>query len=353
MALFVGGNADVNSKRKEVKRMAKMKMLVSISVALALLLALVPTAAFAATEGESAGDFTLGNVAPVVNSITPSADPMTPQYEWTTITVNVNDDNTLADVDEVEVQLFYDSAGTDPVAPGSADVQTCAILTWSRGSGFSIAPAATTWALDAGGCTPGDDGNTTDNWVFSFKVGSVATEPTGSGNWDIYAKATDAAAATGDAFERDAGMNWYGEVAVDLTTTTFSFGSVSLGVSQQPSSAVIATYIANGDYNQQIKTDSGAPDYAAKWVSASNEVTLRVSGTTPDAGEMVLQADDDDTPADAVQVVQAAYTTFDTGTITGESGNPETDNHLWLSLGASGIVADTYNGTVYYQILND
>ena len=32
------------------------------------------------------------------------------------------------------------------------------------------------------------------------------------------------------------------------------------------------------------------------------------------------------------------------------SGNAKSDNHLWLSLGGSESVADTYIGTIYYRI---
>jgi len=282
------------------------------------------------------------NPPPTVGTIAISPSSMTPQEQWTNITVPVTDNDTLADVNEVYVEVFYDSAGNDPTAPGTADVQTCAILTWTRDGPpvWDIAPASTTWELNAAGCSNGTDSLTTDNWVFSFKVGKVATQSPGSDDWDIYAKATDSASQTGDNYLRDVEMNWYGEITVE--TSTVSWGIVSPGCSNETSPVVNITYICNGNYNEQIKTSQN-------WTSASGNVTLNTTGS-PGAGEFSLKADDDDTLEGAVQVLSASYTTFDTGTQTTEAGNAENNNHLWLSLGNSGIVFDTYSGTLYFGI---
>ena len=101
------------------------------------------------------------------------------------------------------------------------------------------------------------------------------------------------------------------------------------------------TYICNGNYAEQIKTSQN-------WTSTSGNVTLNTTGS-PGTGEFSLLADDDDTIADAVQVLSASYTTFDTGTQTTEAGNVESNNHLWLSLGLD-IPIDTYSGTIYFGI---
>jgi len=280
--------------------------------------------------------------APTVGTIAISPSSMTPQEQWTNITVPVTDNDTLADVNEVNVTVFYDSAGNDPSAPGTANVQTCAILTWTRDGSpeWDIAPASTTWAINAAGCSNGTDSLTTDNWVFSFKVGKVATQSPGSDDWDIYAKATDSASQTGDNYLRDVEMNWYGEITVE--TSTVSWGIVGPGCSNETSPVMNITYICNGNYAEQIKTSQN-------WTSASGNVTLNTTGS-PGTGEFSLKADDDDTVTDAVQVLSASYTTFDTGTQTTEAGNAENNNHLWLSLGSSGITYDTYSGTLYFSI---
>jgi len=281
------------------------------------------------------------NSPPIVGTIAISPSSMTPQEQWTNITVPVTDNDTLADVNEVHVEVFYDSAGTDPSAPGTANVQTCAILTWTRGGSpvWSLAPASTTWAINAAGCSNGTDSLTTDNWVFSFKVGKVATHSPSTDDWDIYAKATDSISQTGDNYLRDVEMNWYGEITVE--TSTVSWGIVSPGCSNETSPVVNITYICNGNYDEQVKTSQN-------WTSASGNLTLNTTGS-PGAGEFSLKADDDATVEGAVQVLSASYTTFDTGTQTTESGNAENNNHLWLSLGL-GIPLDTYSGTLYFCI---
>jgi hypothetical protein len=281
------------------------------------------------------------NVAPTVGTITISPSSMTPQEQWTNITVPVTDSDTLADVNEVYVEVFYDSAGNDPTAPGTADVQTCAILIWTRDGSpeWDIAPASTTWQINTGGCSNASDTLTTGNWVFSFKVGKVATHSPGTDDWDIYAKATDSASQTGDNYLRDVEMNWYGEITVE--TSNISWGTVTPGCSNNISPVVNITYICNGNYNEQVKTSQN-------WTSALGNVTLNTTGN-PGTGEFSLKADDDDTIEGAVQVLSAEYTTFDTGTQTTESGNLENNNHLWLSLGI-GIPVDTYSGTLYFGI---
>jgi hypothetical protein len=280
------------------------------------------------------------NVAPTVGTIAISPSSMTPQEQWTNITVPVTDGDTLADVNEVHVEVFYDSAGNDPSAPGTADVQTCAILTWTRGgSPWDISPASTTWQINTGGCSNASDTLTTGNWVFSFKVGKVATHSPGSDDWDIYAKATDSISQTGDNYLRDVEMNWYGEITVE--TSDISWGTVSPGCSNETSPVMNITYTCNGNYSEQIKTSQN-------WTSASGNATLNTTGS-PGTGEFSLKADDDATLVDAVQVLSASYTTFDTGTQTTESGNAENNNHLWLSLGLD-IPVDTYSGTIYFGI---
>lgn len=285
---------------------------------------------------------------PSIGTITVSPDPMTPQYEWTTITVpvTVTDPDHLSDVYVIQVTVFYDSAGDDPAAPSTANVQTCAILTWTRfGIPWAIDPGTgTAWDINEAGCTKGDDESFSGNWVFSFKVGSVATESTGSGNWDIYAKATDHAAVTGNGELRDIGMNWYGEVTVN--TGAVDWGSVALGsdFAANEQTGISVTYIANGAYDENVAAESS-------WTGASGNATLDVTGTCTNANEFSLKADDTATLASAVLVTASpAYVTLDdTGVQTTEAGDIETTNTLWLKV-ASTFAADTYSGTIYYQI---
>ena len=75
-----------------------------------------------------------------------------------------------------------------------------------------------------------------------------------------------------------------------------------------------------------------------------------VASETPGSGEFALKGDDDLTLADAA-LVSTSYTTFGTGTQTGESGTTEANNGVWLKTGSSGITGGvSYDGTIYYAI---
>ena len=338
--------------------MIRARTLISIAVALALVLALMPTVALAAEEGTSTGSFTLGNALPTVNTValwdteaTPAAaTAMDPQVEYND-KVNVTDTNTLDTLQTVTVTIFYDANGTYDAGdvPGDGNVQIAAILTWTNAepNTWTIdgVSGGGSWSIVSGNCVePTLTPDTTGTFEFHFIPGKVATETDATSKWHIYAEAADSA-GTGDNYQDNRTMNWYGEVT--NVTGAVSFGSVALGSTNTVSTtAVSAKYIANGAYDEQVKASS-------PWVgqTSATELTLDTTGS-PGAAEFSLKADDDDTVADAVQVLSASYTAIDeTGTITAEAGDT-VDNYLWLSLGASGIPAEEYQGTIYYLIAN-
>lgn len=144
-------------------------------------------------------------------------------------------------------------------------------------------------------------------------------------------------------------MNWYGELAI--SEATIAFGSVALGVVDDPSPNFVLTNIANGDYQLLLKASATWTGGTSSW-----DLSLDTGDENPGDAELALEADDDGTEADA-QLVTDAYLLYtghatDTGP-TIEAGATVDTNTLWLSLGSTGIVADDYTGTVYYQILND
>jgi len=293
--------------------------------------------------GVVGGSFTAKNKLPTVNALV--APDMTPQAEWTTITVTVEDKNKIIDVQEVHVEVFYDSVPSDPVAPGAANVQTCGILTWDRGTGWSIAPGATTWAINAGGCSKPLDTVSSGDWVFSFKVGKVATESPGADNWDAYAKARDNVGwGTTDLYDRDQEMFWYGEVTA--ITTDVGFGDVDPGtgfgdnVNEQ--TGISINYISNGAYDEQVKS-------SATWAGATYTATFDQTGACANADEFSLKAEDSDSYGTAAQVTLAGATIDDTGTQTTEAGDTVATNTLWLRL-ADVFHGDTYTGTITYII---
>jgi len=207
---------------------------------------------------------------------------MDPQVEYA-VKVTVTDADTLNDVNEVKITIFYDSAGNDPVVPGTSNTQTCAIITWTKGSGWTIDPSAsTTWVLVTASCKTPTMTATTGDWWAHFKPAKVATMSGAADDWDIYAKATDAAAGSGELYARDYEMNWYGEITVN--TASVDWGTVALGSDfvDNEQTDISITYIANGTYNKQVKASS-------PWVAPPDQVTLNEAGN-PGDGEFSLKA---------------------------------------------------------------
>jgi hypothetical protein len=283
---------------------------------------------------------------PTVNSVTLTDTSMSPQMEYTA-SVNVSHGGGKAGLDTLVLKVYYDSNGgtpTDAEAEGqTADTQNCAILTWTESSDtFAIEPSSsTTWSL--GTCSspaslPGD-------FTFVFTPGKVASQTTGSAVWQIWAKATDDVSQTDTGYDdTPPAMNWYGEVTVD--TPSVDWGTVDLGsvFSDNPQTDISVTYICNGTYDQQVKSDGS-------WSGSGVSITLDAAGI-PGVKEFSMKADDTAVLGSAV-LVSTSYVTIDSGSQTGEAGNVESTYTLWLKLGASGIPAVTYNGTIYYQIVPD
>jgi hypothetical protein len=332
--------------------MKNLKTLLSVAAALMLLLSLAVPVAFA-DEDTVDGSFTAANVLPDVTALevysdaglTSTASNLNPYVEYY-VKVTAGDLNTIDDIDEIEAQLFYDSAGNDPNAPGSADTQTCAILTWDKdgGSEWTIsAGAGTTWALTEGDCVkPSDMTASSDYWVFAVTIGKVATESPGSDDWDVYAKATDAG-GNDEMYTVDKEMMWYGEIMAN--TTTANFGSVTPGTGFTDGinevDDISMNYIANGDYDQKVKS-------AASWSGTTYTANFDDSGTCDDDQEFSLMAYDEDTFGSAVQVDTTGVSIDATGTQTAEAGNTVAANALWMKVGDFQI--DTYSGNVTYII---
>ena len=333
--------------------MKKTNVTMSVIVIVLLLATALPGVVLAAVEGTSTGSFTASNATPSVTSVAlwttgggaAATDTMTPLVQYN-VKVAVTDNNTLDDLSTVTVYLYHDADGTYDTGdrPGTGNTQTCAILTWTNGGGWSIDPdASTTWAIVSGSCTAPTLTNSSGTYEFNFTPGKVSTETPGAGEWHIYAVADDGT-ATGDSYQEDRELNWYGEIT--SLTATVSFGTVALGCTSSISGTVSATYIANGAYDEQVKS-------GATWTGQSTAATLSLctSGTSPAAAEFAMTTDDDGTEAGAELVLSASYTSIDeAGTQTGEAGDTAGNNHLWLYLGSSNIPAEEYQGTVYYQI---
>jgi hypothetical protein len=286
----------------------------------------------------------IGSEYPIVVSPT----TLTPQEQWTTITVPVQHGEGLSHIDYVEVKLFYDSAGNDPDESGfSADVHNCAVLSWTRSGWWgiwAIEPAGTTWALDTSwwGCSKPSDYSTQGDWVFVLQIGKVATYSGGAADWDIYAEAVDDYALTGSDYLRDIEMNWYGEVSSSTVTVTWSDIIPGSGFGDSTKQTdITVTYISNGPYYQKI---SASPT----WTGGSYNAALDTGGT-PGSMEFSLKADDVDNLGSAVLVTAYPVSiSIYSGTQTSESGDEVSTNTIWLALGA--IMQNTYTGTIYYMV---
>ena len=333
----------------------KLIKIMGILVSLALVFLLAPVAW--AAEDSVSGSFTPTNVLPTVTTLeiysdnicTSVADSLTPQVYYF-IKVTAGDGNTIDDIDQIDVQVFYDPTDADPVAPGVADTQNCSIFTWDKDGGGSEwtvdAGAPTTWTILTANCTkPAVMTNATGDWVFVMTVGKVATESVGAANWDMYAESIDGS-GTGNTSTRDKEVLWYGEIS---TSASADFGGVDNGSgfadNTNEVSGVSVVYISNGAYDQQVKSD-------ATWDGASFTADFDDSGACAVAQEFSLMAYISDTFGSAVQVDLAGVSIDATGTITDETGNTEANNTLWLRIAVT-FSNDTYSGNIIYIITDN
>jgi hypothetical protein len=257
------------------------------------------------------------NSAPTIGTValyTTSGDPldppsMSPQVEYN-IKVPMTDDDTLDDLVDIVVTLYYDADGTysESEVPTAGNNQRSAILTWTNGGSpaWTIETGSnTSWTIETASCVEPTLSNTTGTFEFHFKPGKVATRTTGDAKWHIYVIATDSVSNTDTGTKTGLTMNWYGEI--DVNTATVSWGEVSPGLefadsSPSRQSDISVTYISNGAYNQQVKS-------SATWTDGgSNTATLNTDGT-PGANEFSLKADNDNT-LDGSILVTGSYATF-------------------------------------------
>jgi len=336
--------------------MKGLRKSLAVIAAAAMLLALVPAVVLAG-EDTLTGTFSV-NDPPSVTSVTLTPTAMTPQTEYS-VTVAVSDADDLSDLTTVVLKVYYDTDTTTNETEydgKTADTQTCAIITLTVATDtFTVDPTGggTTWVLGTGKAfTTGEKKATTGDCIFDFTPGKVATETTGSDNWQLAAKATDSASQTGWNYDTTPGatMAWYGEVAIDASAA-IDFGLVNPGmvfadctpqaVYDAGWTPIGVQYISNGDYDEKVKTDS-------TWGASS---ALAEDGVTDVAEEFALKADDDATLADA-QVVDSTGVVIDTPNgQTVEAGDVVDSNNLWLQL-ADTFTAGSYSGNITYIIAN-
>jgi len=302
-----------------------------------------------------ADETALGRPQPDITAVEIYSDPgctqpassLTPQTTYyARVDIRMRMGNQLSHLREVRVTIFYDSAGTNPPPPPMGNPQTCAILLcnidktplWDIDAG-----SPTSWQILPDQCQQPDLTKKTGSWIFAFKPGKVATASP-PGNWDVCAKATTKLGEWDELCIRDKAMNWYGEII--LFPALLDWGEVAPGTrfeNTPPNPRILtATYIANGSYGVDIKSDD--------WSSGTATAYLDETGGNPPAGEnqFALKVSTTGNLDNAI-TVRKDYTLLDEGTRTEEGGRIKI-NTFWLSLCESDIPSGTYSGTIYYRI---
>jgi hypothetical protein len=353
-------NKEKGKENQEMTRVATIDtrrvlhlVVIAAMVIATLLAAMIPTVVLADDApgdnvGTTGGSFqTSDNSSPpsvisveLKNTDNSTAATMDPTVEYM-IQVSITDNQTLEHLASLQVTLWCDSGNN--TAPGVANNQTCAIITWDNTSTFTLTPmpVPTTWIIGPGASVQPTLTNNTGTFEFHFTPGKVATESAGALNWDIYAYALDEGSEEGDLYLRNQVMNWYGEI--NDVHNSAGFGSVALGA-EKTSNLVHATYISNGNYSEQAWTES-------TWTKVGYDVDLQISGA-PGNGEFALWVNDDGDTGAETQLTDAPGDIDAGKTITVEAGDPNSTMYLYLTLGPSGIASGTYSGNIYFGINN-
>jgi hypothetical protein len=349
--------------------MKGLTKILSIAIVVVMLAALlVPATVFGA---DVTGWVTANNNDPEALSLTlkvhggGATSAMTPLTEYD-LEIQVTDDNTLADIAQIDIVVFYDANAGDDGTPGGAwDSDEEAVYkwlddgggTWSRENGA----ATTTWTIESGDCVqPADMGLTTGTWILAFKPGKLAVESDGTtSEWDIKVTVTDLSAGTTNTTIYSNSMAAYSEISTDEASITFGSG-VNLGATayiDTPADHNFATQVlANDAYALQVNT-------SATWAKGGDTITLDTSGTPDASGEFGLNIDDAGDGSGAPTTPQAVTTSA--ANITGHTADSrvsttagaseataDQDFYMSLTLYSDGIPSGAYSGTITFTVVN-
>ena len=135
---------------------------------------------------------------------------------------------------------------------------------------------------------------------------------------------------------------------IGLSAGSLDFGTVVLGGTTSETS-LVAYAVANGNYDLKVKSDT-------TWQGAGASIDLVTSA--PGYGEFRLKSDDDDTEDGAIstsgayQVIKSDASGPTADRPGSGSGGDQVTCGLWLTMGSEGIPAVTYQGTIFYQLIN-
>lgn len=326
-------------------------------------------------DGAVTGSVTASNAAPTITSVTLQAagggagvDSMDPLTEYT-VEIVAADNNTIDDITQIDIVIFYDSNGGDDGDGAAAlttgfDCDEIAVYKWLKsGDAWSLENGAvtTTWVISGTCGTPPSMSVTEGEWNLNFTPGKLAREATGGAGtepeWCVYVKVTDATVATAASTIYNKAMTAYSAITMD--PATISFGDLALGGTaaiQTPVDHIITTkVIANDAHAVGVKS-------AATWTTGTDTITL--DPVAPDAaGEFGLKIDDagdaSGHPSVGVAVTTANVTidghATDARTSTApaaDEGTSDVDLYMDLTLFSSGIDIGTYSGTITFEVTN-
>ena len=240
---------------------------------------------------------------------------MTPQVS-SSLTISVQDNDTMDDTQSIRVILLFDPSDADPseaaitaAATGAEAVDTKAVFTWTKGSPFSsssfalTSPTTGSWSVfstinPTSSATSGDFVlNLVPSPVAAFAAGGV-----GADGWDVLVEVTDSTTTDTDSSSlRDQAMGAFAQISVNPATV--SFGTLTSNSNDNPitdpgSGTFDATSVSNQVHALTIQATT-------TWSNRATDLTLDQDGN-PGVNQISLKADDDATVADAQFVTSTA-----------------------------------------------
>jgi len=323
----------------------------------------------AATASEVAATFGVTGAATNITAV--SLSSMTPQVA-STLTITVEDNDTLEDTQTIRFILLFDPGDVDfsdadfvTAAVSGTAVDTKAVFTWTKASPFSAstfvitspASGSSTWSVSSftnptGSATSGD-------FVLNFIPGTIAAFGVGGSGfdgWDGYVEVIDSTSTAvassntgvGPAALADRSMGSFASLSVDPASV--SFGDVSANSFANPitdpvSGVFVATSISNKVHALTIKSSS-------TWTNGVTTLALDEDGS-PGVDAISLRADDDADVAGAQFVTATAADITDHALDARDTTEAGTNTDIGLFLDVGTVGAGTgFEGTVTVAVDN-
>jgi hypothetical protein len=288
--------------------------------ALGLLASFSPVVSAASAEDNISGSATIQSAAPVVeNAVAPATVPPNSAVNFT---ANLQDNNTLADLENVELWLWSNS-----VSEGGTDsTRNHYTFYWRENDNtwHEIGPDAGDSHINTGSCVAPDNSQVSDSITFNITLAKVAEPTTWTAKFYVYD--SSASDSDNDTFT----VNQYIEISSlssNATWTNLSVPSENNPADNNPPQAVI---ISNDSYDLNLKL-SGA------WTSGSN--TIGVGNTKFNSVDNVA----------ASTVFSTSYQTiYDNQSWTSSRTH---DMYFWLTV-PTGTLPGTYTTTFNVQVIH-